>query len=124
MNYESPMSISRYDNAPGREPAPTPIGRRVFVTFPGWTVGLKVGSERSFCSTKAPGQDYYHRLLDGELFIAQGDERVCFVCAEKRGLISFEPKLLRPSIHPHEIGVVPDAYGSDFELKYLPGDEG
>jgi hypothetical protein len=63
-------------------------------------------------------------LLDGELFIAQGDEHVCFICAEKRGLISFEPKTLRPSIHSRDLGVAPDAFGSEFELKYLPGEEG
>jgi hypothetical protein len=72
---------------------------------------------------KSPGQDYYHRLLDGELFVWQGDERICFVCAERRGLLSFEPKTLRDSIQASELGVAPDAFGSEFDLKYFPGDE-
>ena len=43
----------------------------------------------------APGEDYYHRLLDGELFVHHGDERLCLACAERRGLIAYEPKALR-----------------------------
>ena len=123
MSLDSPLSISRRDDPSGREPAPNLAGRRLFLTLPGWSVGLKMGSERSFCSMKSPGQDYYHRLLDGELFVTQGDERVCFVCAERRGLLSSEPKTLRPSIHGNELGLAPDAFGSEFDLKYLPGDE-
>ena len=123
MNVDSRLSIPLCEDPSGREPTPNPAGKRVFLSLPGWSVGLKVGSERSFCSMKAPGQDYYHRLLDGELFVWQGDERICFVCAERRGLLTFEPKTLRASIQANELDVAPDAFGSEFDLKYLPGDE-
>ena len=103
MSLDSPLSISRRDDPSGREPAPNLAGRRLFLTLPGWSVGLKMGSERSFCSMKSPGQDYYHRLLDGELFVTQGDERVCFVCAERRGLLSYKPKGLRDPVPVVEI---------------------
>ena len=56
---------------------------------------MKVGSDRAFCYMMAPGQDYYHRLVDGELFVHYNEERLCFACAERRGLISTQPRALR-----------------------------
>ena len=79
---------------PIRESSP-----RLFIFEPGWRVGIKRGSERVFCYMMAPGQDYYHRLLDGELFLHHGDERLCLSCAARRGLIAFEPRLLRNPIN-------------------------
>ena len=72
-----------------RDPAPP---RRLFLREPGWRVALKVGSERMFCYMMAPGQDYYHRLLDGEVYVYNGDERICLACAVRRGLLSFEAR--------------------------------
>jgi hypothetical protein len=68
--------------------------RRVFLFEPGWRIELKLGSEREFCYVMAPGQEYYHRLLDGEIYLVRGDERLCLACAERRGLLSFEPRTL------------------------------
>src|SRR5579864_4929280 len=72
--------------------------RRIFLREPGWNVGLKVGNEREFCYMTTPGQDYYHRLFDGEVFLYHGAERLCLECAERRGLLAYEPKLLRKPI--------------------------
>ena len=77
-------------------PAPSP--RRLFIREPGWRVGHKVGSEKEFCYMMAPGQEFYHRLLDGEVYVFHGDERLCLACAERRSLLAYEPKGLgRPS---------------------------
>jgi hypothetical protein len=73
-------------------------GRRMFIFEAGWRVGVKTGSMRELCYMIAPGQDYYHRLLDGEVFLVRDGERLCLSCAARRGLISFEPKQLRESI--------------------------
>jgi hypothetical protein len=75
-----------------------PTARRMFIFEPGWRVGVKTGSIRELCHMIAPGQDYYHRLLDGEIFLVRDGERLCFTCASRRGLIAFEPKQLRDSI--------------------------
>ena len=76
----------------------TPTSRRMFIFESGWRVGVKTGSTRELCYMMLPGQDYYHRLLDGEIFLLRDGERLCFACAARRGLISFEPKQLRESI--------------------------
>jgi len=90
--------------------APNPAGdssspRRLFIHEPGWRIGRKAGSTREFCYAMAPGQDYYHRLLDGEIFVYHGDERLCLACAERRGLLSYEPRGLKepPTILEVEI---------------------
>jgi hypothetical protein len=78
-------------------PTPTPDPHRLFLHEPGWRVELKAGSDREFCYMTAPGQDYYHRLLDGEVYLVRGDEKLCLACAERRGLLSYEPRTLRES---------------------------
>src|SRR5262245_55140298 len=86
------------------EPNPTPepdegIDQpRLFLHEPGWRVALKAGSEREFCYAAWPGQNYYHRLLDGEVYLYRGDERLCLPCAARRGLLSFEPRQLRETV--------------------------
>jgi hypothetical protein len=72
--------------------------RRMFVFERGWNVGMKTGSHRELCHMMAPGQDFYHRLGDGEVYVHQNTEKLCLSCAFRRGLIAFEPKQLRDSV--------------------------
>jgi hypothetical protein len=74
--------------------------RRMFVFERGWSVGMKTGSHRELCHMMAPGQDFYHRLGDGEVYVQQNTEKLCLACAFRRGLIAFEPKQLRESVVP------------------------
>jgi hypothetical protein len=95
--------------------------RRLFIHEPGWRIGQKVGSVREFCYAIAPGQDYYHRLLDGELFLFHGDERLCLACAERRGLLAYSPKNLReaPTLIEIESGEI-----GEWELLFRPDEPG
>jgi len=81
--------------APMNPETPASHPRRLFLYENGWRVEMKTGSEREFCYMTAPGQDYYHRLLDGELYLTRSEEKLCFACAERRGLLSYEPRTLR-----------------------------
>jgi hypothetical protein len=81
----------RDPNAPITEPD-DPLVPRVFLREPGWRVGMKVGSDREFCHNITPGEDAYHRLSDGELFVHSTEEKLCLPCADRRGLLHFEPK--------------------------------
>jgi len=94
-------------------PAGPPPPHRLFLHEPGWRVSLKVGSERVFCYMMAPGQDYYHRLLDGEIYLHHGDERICLACAERRGLLAREARSLREPILPLDLDADPNAPGFD-----------
>lgn len=68
---------------------------RLFVRELGWSVALKHGSDREFCFTQAPGEQNYHRLADGEIYLVRGDEKICLPCAGRMGLLRPEPKALR-----------------------------
>jgi hypothetical protein len=95
--------LPRPQQGPSKDRGEDEIGmppRRLYLSEPGWRIGVKIGSEREFCYMQAPGQDYYHRLLDGEVFIYRDDERLCWACATRRGLIVAEPKRLREAIIP------------------------
>ena len=72
----------------------------MFIFERGWNIAIKTGSHRELCHMMAPGQDFYHRIGDGEVFVSQGTEKLCLACAYRRGLIAFEPKRLRESIAP------------------------
>jgi hypothetical protein len=74
--------------------------RRLYLAEPGWRIGVKHGSDREFCYMRAPGQDFYHRLLDGEVFLQRAEERLCLACATRRGLLVAGPKRLREAIIP------------------------
>jgi hypothetical protein len=90
---------------------------RLFLREPGWRIGQKVGSVREFCYMTAPGQDYYHRLLDGELFVFHGDEKLCLACADRRGLLSQEARPLRDPVQSIEIPVGEEEGSSVFRLE-------
>jgi hypothetical protein len=71
---------------------------RLYVFESGWHVNIKRGNHREFCHIMAPGQDYYHRLLDGEIYLSHGEDRFCLNCAARQGIIAFEPRRLRNPI--------------------------
>ena len=103
-------------------PAPKPAAQRVFIHEPGWRVGLKIGSIREFCYMMAPGQDYYHRLLDGEIYVYHGDERLCLACADRRGLLSHEARGLRAV--EHDVEIENETIGPSGEIELNDSQEG
>lgn len=94
-NNGVPSALPSAENVESRQSPP-----RLYIFEPGWRMKIKRDSHREFCYMMAPGQDYYHRLLDGELFLYHGDERLCLNCAGRRGIIAFEPRRLRNPIDP------------------------
>jgi hypothetical protein len=96
----SPSPRSQYPYAGYDEEPDLTAPRRIYLSEPGWRIGVKIGSEREFCYMRAPGQEFYHRLLDGEVFVHRDDERLCWACATRRGLLVAEPKRLREAIIP------------------------
>lgn len=95
MSPLHPDGCERPD-APPDEAALIP---RLFVREPGWHVHQKVGSIKEHCYMTAPGQDFYHRLTDGEVYLQRGEEKLCLRCADRRGLLTFEPKRLGRAVY-------------------------
>jgi hypothetical protein len=106
-----PAQPDRLDAESPRREAILP---RLFLREPGWRVAVKRDSQREFCFMVTPGQDHYHRLAAGEVYLYRGDEKVCLPCADRYGLIEFRPMPLRESVQPPRLEAS-DA-GSSFDL--------
>ena len=116
MKYASSSSPAFEPSPPEStegEPAVPPS--RIYLTEPGWRIGVKSGSAKEYCYMKAPGQDFYHRLLDGEVFLQRDDEKLCMACASRRGLLASEPKRLNEAILP----IPADMEAIPLDLGYL-----
>jgi hypothetical protein len=86
---------------------------RLFLVESGWRINIKTDSSRAFCFMMAPGQDFYHGLLDGEIYLQRGEQRFCLACAIRRGLVALRSKRL-----PEVAVVLPtDAEPIPFEIE-------
>jgi hypothetical protein len=63
----NPTSGFSDQSSPAAQDVEVVPARRMFIFETGWRVGVKTGSTRELCYVIAPGQDFYHRLLDGEI---------------------------------------------------------
>ena len=116
MNYASSSPFDRDWSSPeSAENGSTIPASRMYLTEPGWRIGVKHGSAREFCYVRAPGQDYYHRLLDGEVYLQRDDEKLCLACASRRGLLTSEPKRLQEAVVP----IPADMEAIPLDLDYL-----
>ena len=53
-----------------------------------WQAHLKVGWEKLYCYAKFPGEDYFHLLMNGEIYLKHGDEKYCLACACRMGILT------------------------------------
>ena len=64
---------------------------RLYVPHPdGWKAHIKIGWEKQYCYAKNPDEDYFHLILNGELYLQNGDEKYCLNCAMRQGILSTE----------------------------------
>jgi hypothetical protein len=73
------------------QPASTPaeIERRLYVPeHQHWTVRVLAGTDRQYCHQHAPGQDYFHLIVPGEICVEGDDEVLCLNCAVRRGVVT------------------------------------
>lgn len=65
-----------------------PLDRRLYLPTPdGWQVRVQSGP-REYCYYRNPGEDWFHLLIDGELFLQFGDEKVCLNCAVRHDILT------------------------------------
>jgi hypothetical protein len=72
------------------KPAPPPEHDvRLYAPFPeGWQAQVKQGWDKQYCYYKHPGEDHFHVLVAGELYLQHGDEKVCLSCALRNGILT------------------------------------
>jgi hypothetical protein len=70
-------------------PATDSSDSRLYVHSPeGWQARIKQGWEKQYCYSRFPGQDHFHLILNGEIFLEHNDEKLCLSCAVRRGVIT------------------------------------
>lgn len=70
-------------------PPPSENDVRLYVSDPeGWQAHVKQGWEKQYCYYKHPGEDYFHLLMNGEVYLQHGDEKVCLTCALRHGILT------------------------------------
>lgn len=69
--------------------APSEFDPRLYVpAAEGWQAHIKRGWEQQYCYYKLPGQDYFHLIVSGEIYLQHGDEKVCLNCALRTGIVT------------------------------------
>lgn len=55
---------------------------RLYVPYPsGWEARIMDNSPREYCHFKSPGQDFFHLLVPGEIYLQYGTMKYCLNCA-------------------------------------------
>jgi hypothetical protein len=52
-----------------------------------WQARIQTGV-REYCSLRQPGEDWFHLLVDGEIYLQFGTEKMCLNCALRQGYIT------------------------------------
>ena len=72
-----------------QQQTPEPGDARLYVTDPAmYQARSKQDWEREYCFAQNPGEDYFHMLMTGEIYIQAGDEKYCLACAARRGMVT------------------------------------
>ena len=76
---------------PPNPESPPEVDRRVYIPAPeGWQAHLKTDWEKDYCHLRAPGQEYFHLLLQGEVYLQYGSQKICLSCAVRRGIATHD----------------------------------
>ncbi len=62
---------------------------RLYVPRPaGWEVRIMTSGQREYCHSKNPGEDHFHLIVPGEIYLQRGEERYCLNCAYRSKIIT------------------------------------
>jgi hypothetical protein len=63
---------------------------RLYVAQPeGWSAHVKQSWDKEYCFQKKPGEDYFHLLMHGEVYLEHDEEKYCLECALRRGTLTY-----------------------------------
>ncbi len=83
-----PVEDSLVESAPVPSVDPIPDSRLYVLDHEDWEAHIKRDSERDFCYSKHPGEDWFHLILNGEIFVARQHEKYCLRCALRMGFLT------------------------------------
>ncbi|MBL4886737.1 MAG: hypothetical protein JKY95_19700 [Planctomycetaceae bacterium] len=70
---------------------PSPDDKRLYLPqHEGWEGRVKSNSTKEYCYYKSPGEDYFHLIVIGEIYLIRGDEKCCLNCAIRHGVVTLD----------------------------------
>jgi len=83
------MNAEFNNNGQGETDEPASADFRLYLPYSdGWTAHVKPDSSKEYCSFRQPGDEFFHLLVKGEIYLAFGDERYCLSCAYRHEIIT------------------------------------
>ena len=55
-----------------------------------WHAVVKRDFTKQYCHLKAPGEPYHHLLVGGELYLDNGESKLCLNCAVRSGVVTLD----------------------------------
>lgn len=65
-----------------------PDARISFKYAAGWSAHIKRDWMKEYCYSQSPGEDFYHVLVGGEVYVQRGTEKFCLTCAIRLGHVT------------------------------------
>jgi len=53
-----------------------------------WQARIKHDSDKIYCYQKNPGEEFFHLILNGEIYLTHGDEKYCLRCALRNEVVT------------------------------------
>jgi hypothetical protein len=60
-------------------------GRLYVPEHDNWKAAIKHDWNKEYCFVQRPGEDFYHLLVTGEIYLHRGSEKYCLSCALRHG---------------------------------------
>tara|TARA_R110002111_G_scaffold258083_1_gene326843 strand:- start:80990 stop:81289 length:300 start_codon:yes stop_codon:yes gene_type:complete len=68
-------------------------------------VQVKTSASKEYCFSKNPGEDHYHLLMHGEVYVTNGHDMLCVECALRHGFLTKDRLNWQGSIRSDKTGL-------------------
>jgi len=85
---DSTPEVPASSEAAAPQEDPIPDTRLYVPDYQEWQIHIKQNSDRNFCFSKHPGEDWFHLLLAGEIYLSRQHEMYCLRCALRLGYLT------------------------------------
>jgi hypothetical protein len=84
------MSNGSLPEIPSQPPASKREIRLYLPDHDGWEAAVKRDWTKDYCFSQNPGENYYHLILCGEIYLQRAGEKYCLNCALRHGVVTHD----------------------------------
>lgn len=66
-----------------------------------WEAHIQSATAREYCHFKTPGQDYFHLLVPGEIYVQYGTTKFCLSCAYRLSHVTDDRLFWQNGVRKH-----------------------